>query len=96
VSLVTFNQSLCELRSLAVSPVYRGDGIGSQLIAAAVDLARQRGMRHVLSLTRAVALFERAGFRRDFVANFPEKVWRDCTPCPFRRACDETALIYDL
>lgn len=96
VSLVAFNQSLCELRSLAVSPVYRGAGIGSQLIAAAVELARQRGMHHVLALTRAVPLFERAGFRRDFVTNFPEKVWRDCTPCPFRRACDEVALIYDL
>ncbi len=96
VSLVAFNQSLCELRSLAVSSVYRGGGIGSQLIAGALDLARARGMRRVLALTRAVSLFERSGFQRDFVGNFPEKVWRDCTPCPFRRACDEVALIYDL
>jgi len=96
VSLVSFNQALCEVRSLAVSPTCRGSGIGSRLITAAVDLARERGMRQVLALTRAASLFERTGFRRDFVGNFPEKVWRDCAPCPFRRACDEVALIYDL
>ncbi len=96
VSLVPYNEELCELRSLAVHPGRRGRGLGSALIRAAVELARQRGMERVLALTRAVPLFEKAGFRRDFVANFPEKVWRDCAPCPFKEACDEVALIYYL
>ena len=55
-----------------------------------------RGIERVLVLTRAAPLFEKLGFRRDFVANFPEKVWRDCAPCPFRHACDEVALIYPI
>ena len=96
VSLVYFNERLCEVRSLAVNPAYRGNGVASKLIAAAVTMARAAGMRRVLTLTRAASLFERAGFRRDFVANFPEKVWRDCAPCPFRQACDEVALLVDL
>lgn len=96
VSLVPYNKELCELRSLAVHPDRRGRGLGSALIRAAIELARQRGMGRVLALTRAVPLFEKAGFRRDFVANFPEKVWRDCAPCPFKEACDEVALIYYL
>jgi N-acetylglutamate synthase-like GNAT family acetyltransferase len=96
VSLVHFNERLCEVRSLAVDPAYRGNGVASQLIGAAVAMARSAGMRRVLTLTRAAGLFERAGFKRDFVANFPEKVWRDCAPCPFRQACDEVALLYDL
>lgn len=95
VSLVPFNASLCELRSLAVDPAYRGQGIGGQLITAAVEMARTRGMHRVLALTRAVHVFEQAGFRRDFIANYPEKVWHDCALCPFRQACDEVALIYD-
>ena len=93
-SLVAFNQELCELRSLAVAPACRGQGIAGQLIAAVVQMARERGFRQVLTLTRAPGLFERAGFRRDFVANYPEKVWRDCTLCPFQANCDEVALLY--
>lgn len=96
VSLVQFNPALAEVRSLAVQPVYRGQGIASALVREAVALAERRGLERVLVLTRAAALFEKLGFRRDFVANFPEKVWRDCAPCPFRHACDEIALIYPL
>ncbi len=96
VSLVFFNQVLCELRSLAVDPDYRGHGLGLALIQATIDMARSRNMRRVLSLTRAVGLFEKAGFRQDLIANFPQKVWRDCRPCPLRHRCDEAALIYDL
>lgn len=96
VSLVYFNQDLCEVRSLAVHPTYRGNGIAGKLIEMAVDMARARGMKRVLTLTRAARLFEQKGFRRDTVGHFPEKVWRDCAPCPFRDACDEVALIYPL
>lgn len=93
-SLVAFNQALCELRSLAVAPAFRGQGIAGQLITAVVQMARERGFRQVLTLTRAPGLFERAGFRRDFVVNYPEKVWRDCALCPFQANCDEVALLY--
>lgn len=96
VSLVTFNPALCEVRSLAVAPPYRGNGIAAELVSAALDMARERDFQQVLTLTRAPRVFEKIGFRRDFVANFPDKVWRDCTPCPFRNACDEIALLYDL
>ncbi|MCC6798633.1 MAG: GNAT family N-acetyltransferase [Anaerolineae bacterium] len=96
VSLVQFNPALCEVRSLAVDPAYRGRGIASALVREALAMAERRGMERVLVLTRAAGLFEKLGFRRDFVANFPEKVWRDCAPCPFRHACDEIALIYPI
>ncbi len=96
VSLVFFDEDLCELRSLAVDAQWRGNGLGGALIDAAVNLARQRGMQRVLTLTRSVSLFEQHGFRRDLVANFPEKVWRDCMPCPLRERCDEVALICSL
>jgi amino-acid N-acetyltransferase len=96
VSLVVFTGSLCEVRSLAVHPEHRHRGVATQLIEAARALACVQGMKRILVLTRAPHLFERIGFRQDFVVNFPEKVWRDCAPCPFRHACDEVALIYDL
>jgi amino-acid N-acetyltransferase len=96
VSLVYFNRALCEIRSLAVHPTFRGHGIASALVEAALELAQRQEMSQVLTLTRAPRVFEKVGFRRDQVANFPEKVWRDCTPCPFRHRCDEVTLIYDL
>lgn len=96
VSLVFFNAALCEIRSLAVHPAFRGNGIAAELVRAASAMACERGMQRVLTLTRAPRVFEKVGFHRDFVANFPDKVWRDCTPCPFRMACDEIALIYEL
>jgi len=95
VSLVFFSDELCELRSLAVRADHRGNGLGGKLIRAAAEMARVRGMRRVLTLTRAVGVFEAAGFVRDLVGNYPEKVWRDCTSCPLRAHCDEVALVYD-
>ena len=95
VSLVFFSDELCELRSLAVRPDRRGGGLGHKLIRAAAEMARVRGMQRVLTLTRAVGIFEAAGFVRDTVGNYPEKVWRDCLSCPLRARCDEVALVYD-
>lgn len=96
VSLVCYNGSLAEIRSLAVCPDHRSNGIGSQLVTEAVAMARARGLKRVLTLTRAAGLFERLGFERDAVTNFPVKVWRDCAPCPFQDRCDEIALVYEL
>jgi len=95
VSLVFFGDDVCELRSLAVRPDRRGDGLGGRLIRAACEMARVRGMRRVLTLTRAVKVFAAAGFMRDMVGNYPEKVWRDCTGCPLRSRCDEVALVFE-
>ncbi len=94
VSLVFFNGELAEVRSLAVRPDHRGRGLATELVRAAVEMALQLGRRRVLALTRAPRLFEKVGFRRDLVEHFPEKVWLDCAPCPFRDACDEIALVY--
>jgi N-acetylglutamate synthase-like GNAT family acetyltransferase len=96
VSLVFFNSQLCEIRSLAVAPGLRGKGFGPQLVRGALALAAESGARRVITLTRSVAFFERLGFRYSQLAHYPEKVWRDCRPCPLRHRCDETALIYRL
>lgn len=96
VSLVSYNKKLCELRSLAVSSEYRGNGLGSDLILSIIYLAKERDMARVITLTRSTNLFEQLGFQQDLILNFPEKVWRDCYPCPFRHQCDEVALTYEL
>jgi amino-acid N-acetyltransferase len=92
-SLVEMNHTLLEVRSLAVAPEYRKFGIGGRIVTALVNEARARGRTTVFALTRAVLFFEKLGFRITDKENFPEKVWRDCSICPVRFACDEVAMV---
>ncbi|HEX4575140.1 MAG TPA: arsenic resistance N-acetyltransferase ArsN2 [Gemmatimonadales bacterium] len=52
------------LRSVAVADEFRGQGLGQVLTAAALDLARRRGVRIVYLLTETAAdFFAKLGFR---------------------------------
>lgn len=93
VSLVFFTPTLCEIRSLAVAEPFRQNGLGKKLVQAAVDLAEERGVAKVLTLTRAPHLFEQVGFEQDNISNFHQKVQQDCQMCPFLECCDEIALL---
>ena len=53
VSLEPYGEELAELRSLAVAPEARGFGAGAKLIAACMDLARERGISRLCRNTRA-------------------------------------------
>jgi len=92
-SLVEMGPTLTEVRSLAVAPHFRQFGIGAKIVAALLDLAREREIPTVFALTRAVRFFEKQGFVVTTKNNFPEKVWRDCIVCPVRDACDEVAVV---
>lgn len=51
------------LRSVAVAPEMRGQGLGRRLVEAALDLARQHGVVRVYLLTETAAgYFQRFGF----------------------------------
>lgn len=61
--------TLARLYSIASAPAARGRGIGTQLLAAAEDAAHGRGCRALRLEVRvdnaaAIALYERAGYRR--------------------------------
>lgn len=92
-SLVEMSLALSEVRSLEVSPEYRGNSVGAKIVDALVNEARVRGIPTVFALTRAVPFFEKLGFMVTEKDNFPEKVWRDCVICPVRHACDEVAMV---
>lgn len=96
VSLVFFNEILSEIRSLAVAESFRQNGLGKQLIEAAVALAKQNGAKYILTLTRSPWLFEHFGFEQENIENFHEKVQQDCKLCPLLTCCDETALLYKI
>jgi N-acetylglutamate synthase-like GNAT family acetyltransferase len=73
VCLDDYSPSLVELVSLAVQPSEQGKGMGSALIAAAVDLARRRGYPELFAVSFSDSLFQHSGFRFGDINRYPEK-----------------------
>jgi len=84
---------LAEIKSLAVADGSRGTGVGTALIAAALEQARYLGVPRVFALTLEAGFFERVGFTVIPKEDLPMKVWSDCAKCPKQTECDEVAVI---
>ena len=87
---------LAEIKSLAVADDVQTRGLGSKLVLACVDEARQIGLRQVFGLTYRPAFFERLGFTQADVMTLPRKVWNECYRCPKFPSCNEIAVVLDL
>lgn len=96
VAVDLFWADLAEVKSLAVSPERRGQGVGRMLLEAAIADARRIGATRLFALTYEEAFFRRMGFQRIDRETLPEKVWRECITCPKADACDEIAVILRL
>jgi len=87
---------LAEIKSLAVVEDIQRQGIGSRLIVACLDEAKELGTPTVFCLTYKPALFEKFGFSQVDKMELPRKVWTECYRCPKFPDCDEVALIYKM
>ncbi|MGN0866881.1 MAG: GNAT family N-acetyltransferase [Oligosphaeraceae bacterium] len=87
-------EGLFEVRSLAVPQAYHGQGIGSRIVEALLQRARNMTppARCVFTLTKRPAFFRNLGFRLAPKEDFPAKIWTDCRLCPKYHCCDEIAL----
>ncbi len=61
---------VCDLESIAVTPDFRGQGIGRALLVAVADWAQANAATRIelevrASNIRAIKLYERAGLRRE-------------------------------
>lgn len=95
-SLLPYSAELAEVRSLAVADAAQGTGLGRKVVEALIDEARTRGIPTLFALTRAVPFFLRMGFTVTEKEFFPQKVWNDCSICPLKDACDETAVVLSI
>jgi len=84
---------LAEIKSLAVDGAYKEKGIGSRLVAAAVEQAEKLGVPKIFALTLEPVFFEKSGFEIVEKETLPMKVWSDCARCPKQQHCDEIAVI---
>lgn len=95
-SLAELTPQLAEVRALAVAEEFHGDGLGSQLVGALLDMARQRGVEQVFALTLRPHFFQRLGFQVVDRWHLTPKVWGECVFCPKFHRCDEIAVLLNL
>lgn len=87
---------LAEIRSLAVDEQAQNQKIGSLLVRACLDEAKELGIPQVFCLVRKPVFFEKHGFQPIDKKELPQKVWAECYRCPKFPDCDEVALIRHL
>jgi amino-acid N-acetyltransferase len=87
---------LAEIRSLAVDEQEQKQRIGSLLVQACIDEAKELGILKIFCLVRKPAFFEKHGFQLIDKRELPQKVWAECYRCPKFPNCDEVALILHL
>ncbi len=89
-------EDLAEVRSVAVAEEMTRTGIGTMLVKACIDEARQLGLKRIFCLTYRPDFFSSLGFRLVDKSELPQKVWGDCIRCVKFPDCDENAMILDL
>ena len=85
---------LVEVKSLAVAEESQQQKIGTQLVDACLNEAKELGIATVFTLTYQLGFFEKCGFSQVDKSELPHKVWGECYLCPKFPNCDEVALIY--
>ena len=85
---------LAEIKSLVVSEGNQSQRLGSLLVNACLDEAKELGIPTVFCLTYKPTFFEKQGFRQVDKMELPRKVWSECFRCPKFPDCDEVALVY--
>ena len=89
-------EDLAEVRSVAVAEDAGRRGIGSNVVRACIEEARELGLKRVFCLTYRPDFFGTFGFRVVDKSELPHKVWGDCMKCVKFPDCDEIAMILDL
>jgi len=89
-------EDLAEVRSVAVAEDAGRRGIGSRVVGACIDEARELGLKRIFCLTYKPDFFAKFGFRIVDKSELPHKVWGDCMKCVKFPDCDEIAMILDL
>jgi amino-acid N-acetyltransferase len=87
---------LAEIRSLAVAEQAQNQRVGSALVQACLEEAKELGIPRVFCLVRKPAFFEKHGFQLIDKTELPHKIWAECYRCPKFPDCDEVALICHL
>ncbi len=88
-----YTPTSAEIRSLAVAPEARKQGIGVLLIQALENEAIKNDLHAIFAFTYVAEFFRKVGFHEVDRGLLPLKVWKDCLSCPKFQCCDEIAVL---
>jgi len=89
-------EDLAELKSLAVLPDFRRQGVGSSLARACLEEAADLTVDRVFTLTDKEDFFAKIGFKKADKNVLPQKVWGECVKCFKFPDCNEVAMIFEV
>lgn len=87
---------LAEIRSVAVNPESKKNGIGRALVERSIETAQILGIKKVFLLTYVPGFFAKLGFTEVEKEELPKKIWSDCLKCAKFPDCDEIAMMKSL
>jgi amino-acid N-acetyltransferase len=93
ISLYCYGPNLAEIRSVAVHPDARGQGIGHLLMKAILQKADEHGIECLCLFTRIPDYFLSFNFCTVSRQAIREKYYKDCHSCSRRQHCNEIAMI---
>jgi amino-acid N-acetyltransferase len=85
-----------EIRSLAVAPEAKRQGVGVLLVEALEIEAINNDLHTIFAFTYVEQFFRKLGFQEVDRGLLPLKVWKDCLSCSKFQCCDEVAVIKTL
>lgn len=89
-------QDLAEVKSLAVAKEMANQGIGTKLLEAVINSARELEIDKIFVLTYVSNFFRQFGFKLVDKSTLPHKIWGECIKCVHFPNCGEEALVYEL
>jgi len=84
---------LAEVRTMAVSPDKRRQGIGAEIVHRLLEDGEALGIEKYFTLTYQPEFFKALDFVVINKEELPHKVWKECIDCPKFPNCDEIAMV---
>jgi len=91
-ALHVYQANLAEIRSLVVSDLYQGMGIGKLLVEGCEKVASGLGIQRLFALTYVDGFFGHMGYQVVPKESLPHKIWTACIHCEKFSGCDEIAV----
>ncbi|MGI9071293.1 MAG: GNAT family N-acetyltransferase, partial [Bryobacteraceae bacterium] len=88
-----YTPAMGEVRSLAVLPDIKQQGIGRAIVDALETEALENNLEAMFAFTYVPQFFAKLGFNEVERGELPLKVWKDCLRCPKFQNCDEIAVM---
>ncbi len=82
-----------EIRSLAVAPEAKKQGVGVLLMEVLEKEAINNELHAIFAFTYLAEFFRKLGFEQVDRGLLPLKVWKDCLSCAKFQCCDEIAVL---